>query len=131
MRGQMKQIRGKMMLIQGKTLMTQLRSQVKVRVESQTNGDRNQGLNDESRDLGENSDESSDIEEYHPQKKWKFKKFLRGRFRNGRREIYVEWEDGSKSWEPKSCFDDDVLEMIDRKFTKLGTIRKTCFKRKH
>lgn len=28
---------------------------------SQTNGDRNQGLNDESSDLGENSDESSDI----------------------------------------------------------------------
>lgn len=111
--------------------MTQLRSQVKVRVESQTNGDRNQGLNDESRDLGENSDESSDIEEYDPQKKWKFKKFLRGRFRNGRREIYVEWEDGSKSLEPKSCFDDDVLEMIDRKFTKLGTIRKTCFKRNY
>lgn len=131
MRGQMKQIRGKMMLMQGKTLMTQLRSQVKVRVESQTNGDRNQGLNDESRDLGENSDESSDIEEYDPQKKWKFKKFLRGRFRNGRREIYVEWEDGSKSWEPKNCFDDDVLEMIDRKFTKLGTIRKTCFKRNY
>lgn len=98
---------------------------------SQTNGDRNQGLNDESRDLGEKSDESSDMEEYDPQKKWKFKKFLRGRFRNGRREIYVEWEDGSKSWEPDSCFDDDVLEMIDRKFTKLGTIRKTCFKRNY
>lgn len=95
---------------------------------SQTNGDWNQGLNDESRDLGEKSDESSDMEEYDPQK---FKKFLRGRFRNGRREIYVEWEDGSKSWEPDSSFDDDVLEMIDRKFTKLGTIRKTCFKRNY
>lgn len=89
------------------------------------------GINDESSELGENSDESSDIEEYDPQKKWKFKKFLRGRFRNGRREIYVEWEDGSKSWEPDSCFDDDVLEMIDRKFTQLGAIRKTCFKRNY
>lgn len=56
------------------------------------------------------------MEEYDPQKRWKFKKFLRGRFKNGRREIYVEWE-------PDSCFDDDVLEMINRKFTKLGTIK--------
>lgn len=68
---------------------------------------------------------------YDPQKKWKFTKFLRGRFKNGRRKIYVEWEDSSMTCEPDQCFDDEVLEMINRKFTKLDTVRKSCFKRNY
>lgn len=91
----------------------------------------NQELNEESIDLGEKSDESADNEEYDPQKKWTFRKFLRGRFKNRRREIYIEWEDDSKSCGADCCFDADVLDMTDRKFTKLGTIRKTCFKRNY
>lgn len=92
------------------------------------------GIQNESTDSGQMSDEDSDTQDeaiYDPQKKWKFTKFLRGRFKNGRREIYVEWEDGSKTWEPDQCFDDEVLEMINRKFTKLGTVRKSCFKRNY
>lgn len=91
---------------------------------------------DESMDSGQSSDGEYDEvdashEIYDPQKKWKFKKFLRGRFKNGRREIYIEWDDGSKTWEPDQCFDGEVLDMINRKFTKLGTIRKSCFKRNY
>lgn len=91
---------------------------------------------DESMDSGQSSDDEDDEvdashEIYDPQKKWKFKKFLRGRFKNGRREIYIEWDDGSKTWEPDQCFDGEVLDMINRKFTKLGTIRKSCFKRNY
>lgn len=57
--------------------------------------------------------------------------FLAGRFRNGRREIRVEWDDGTKTWEPDHCFDGEVLDEINRKFTKIRTRRKTCFNRKH
>lgn len=66
-----------------------------------------------------------------PNKQWKLRNFLAGRFRNGRREIRVEWDDGTKTWEPGHCFDGEVLDEINRKFTKIGTIRKTCFKHKH
>lgn len=70
------------------------------------------------------------IPPHDPNKQWKLKGFLAGRFRNGRREIRVEWDDGTKTWEPDHCFDGKVLEEINRKFTKIGTRRKTCFKRK-
>lgn len=66
-----------------------------------------------------------------PNKQWKLRNFLAGRFRNGRREIRVEWDDGTKTWEPDHCFDGEVLDEINRKFTKIGTRRKTCYKRKH
>lgn len=40
-----------------------------------------------------------------PNKQWKLRNFLAGRFRNGRREIRVEWDDGTKTWEPGHCFE--------------------------
>lgn len=72
----------------------------------------NQNTTNESTDSGQRSDEDSDIQDeeiYDPQKKWKFTKFLRGRFKNGRREIYVELEDCSKTCEPDQYFDDEVF----------------------
>lgn len=61
-------------------------------------------------------------------KKWKFKTFLKGRFKSERREIYTTCKDGSKTWKLDHCFDNEVLELINHKFSKLGTIRKSCCK---
>lgn len=64
-------------------------------------------------------------------KKWKLNRLLAGRYKHGRREIRVEWENGSRTWEPDSSFDREMLEEIDKKFTKHGKRRKTCFKHKY
>ncbi|KAK3098824.1 hypothetical protein FSP39_023446 [Pinctada imbricata] len=56
-------------------------------------------------------------------KKWVFKRFLRGRFKHGKREIRVEWESNERTWEPDESFDDDVLEKINRIFTKRGKFK--------
>ena len=69
-------------------------------------------------------------EQVDPNKKWDFKRLVKGRFRNGRREIRVEWNDNSRTWEPDASFDADMLEKIDRIFTKRGSRKKTCFKRR-
>lgn len=55
------------------------------------------------------------IPPHDPNKQWKLKGFLAGRFRNGRREIRVERDDGTKTWEPDHCVDGKVLEEINRK----------------
>ena len=64
------------------------------------------------------------------QRIWKINKLPVGRFKNGRREIRVEWENGEKTWEPDYVFPPDVLEYVNKRFTKMGKLRKTCFKRK-
>ena len=66
-----------------------------------------------------------------PNQTYYFKNLLRGRFRHNRREIYVKWEDGSKTWEPDASFTPEQLEHINAKFTKMGKVRKSCFHRKY
>lgn len=40
----------------------------------------------------------------------------------------LEWNGkmAQKTWEPDHCFDGKMLDEINRKFTKIGTRRKTC-----
>ena len=91
---------------------------------------------DDQRDEPDNSqpqapdDPGQEDENSQGQKFWTFKKLIRGRVRNGRREIYVEWNDDSRSWVPDSDFTPDALSEINRKFTKQGTRRKSQFKNK-
>lgn len=61
---------------------------------------------------------------------WTFNKLIRGRFRNGHREIYVEWNDKTRSWVRDTDFTPDALNEINRKFTKQGKRRKSYFKNK-
>lgn len=68
---------------------------------------------------------------HDPNKKWKLNRLLAGRYKHGRREIRVEWENSSRTWEPDSSFDREMLEEIDKKFTKHGKRRRTCFKHKY
>ena len=59
-----------------------------------------------------------------------FNKALRGRLKHGRREIQVEWLDGSRSWISDDNFDENSLQYINSRFTKNGKIRRSCFKHK-
>ena len=77
-----------------------------------------------------NDQDGTQTEADPPQKLWKFKNLLRGRFKRGKREIRVEWENGQRTWEPDAAFPADLLEYINKRFTKTGGLRKTCFKRK-
>ena len=56
--------------------------------------------------------------------KFQFSKIIRGRFKNGQRQFFIEWLDGSKSWEPDTNFDKDLMEDVDREYTKHGKERK-------
>lgn len=63
-------------------------------------------------------------------KKYDFKDAIKGKFRNGKRLIRIEWHDGTRTWEPNESFDNDTLAYIDSKFTKHGSKKRTLFKRK-
>ena len=54
---------------------------------------------------------------HDPNKKWKLNRLLAGRYKHGRREVRVEWNNGSKTWEPDGSFDKEMLQEIDKKFT--------------
>lgn len=56
--------------------------------------------------------------------KFQFSKIIRGRIRNGQRQFYIEWLDGSRSWEPDANFDEDLLKDVNREYTKEGKKRK-------
>lgn len=58
-------------------------------------------------------------------------RLLVGRYKYGRREIRVEWENGLRIWEFDSFFDREMFEEIDKKFIKYGKRRKICFKYKY
>lgn len=62
--------------------------------------------------------------------KFDIRNIKRGKFQNGRRYLRVEWQDGSRSWEPDSSFDPDMLEEINYMYTKMGKRRKTFFTRR-
>ena len=63
------------------------------------------------------------------QQTFEFKTTLKTKYVNKKRYTLVLWTDGSRTWEPDESFDADLLADINRKFTKKGTKRKTCFKR--
>ena len=64
-----------------------------------------------------------------PAVKYRIKKLVRGRFEGGRREILVNWEDGSCSWEPDESFDEGLLAVINSKWTKRENVGKVIFDR--
>lgn len=59
-------------------------------------------------------------------KTWNIKSLPSAKFKNGRRLIRVEWENGDRTWEPDESFSPELLAEINRKFTKNGKRRKTC-----
>ena len=63
-----------------------------------------------------------------PHTRYEVKKVIKGRYRRGRREMYVKWLDNTCTWEPDVSFDQDMLEFINSRFTNKGTRRKSQFK---
>ncbi|KAK3101592.1 hypothetical protein FSP39_004699 [Pinctada imbricata] len=61
---------------------------------------------------------------------WNIKYIPSAKFKNGKRLIRVVWENDSRTWEPDDVFPPDVLADINRRFTKTGKRRRTCFKKK-
>lgn len=62
-----------------------------------------------------------------PHQNYFFESLLRGRLRQGRRESYVKWEDGTKTWEPDASFSPKQLAHINAKFTiKVLLVLKSC-----
>lgn len=59
-------------------------------------------------------------------KTWNIINLPSAKFKNGRRLIRVEWENGDRTWEPDESFSPELLAEINRKFTKNGKRRKTC-----
>ncbi|CAC5368923.1 unnamed protein product [Mytilus coruscus] len=57
--------------------------------------------------------------------KFGFQQIKRGVFRNGQRLMRVEWQDGTRTWEPNSSFDQYLLHEINLKYTQRG--KKTQF----
>lgn len=74
--------------------------------------------------------QSQQTREIDKNKKYDFKDAIKGKFRNGKRLIRIEWHDGTRTWEPNESFDSDTLAYIDSKFTKHGSKKRTLFKRK-
>ncbi|CAC5382597.1 unnamed protein product [Mytilus coruscus] len=44
-----------------------------------------------------------------PATRYQIQKVLRGRRKHGRREMYIKWLDGSCTWEPDTCFDEEII----------------------
>ncbi|CAC5385210.1 Transposon Tf2-12 polyprotein,Transposon Tf2-11 polyprotein,Transposon Tf2-1 polyprotein,Transposon Tf2-7 polyprotein [Mytilus coruscus] len=59
--------------------------------------------------------------------RYQIQKVLRGRRKHGRREMYIKWLDGSCTWEPDTCFDEEMSDFINSRWTKQGKRRKSYF----
>lgn len=57
---------------------------------------------------------------------WNIKSLLLVKFKNGRRFIWVEWENGDRIWELDESFSFEFLVEINKKFIKNGKRRKIC-----
>lgn len=57
-----------------------------------------------------------------------FNRALRGMYKHGRREIRMEWNDGSRQWVTDDKFNDATLQYINSRFTTKGKMRRSCFK---
>ncbi|CAG2214423.1 unnamed protein product [Mytilus edulis] len=62
-----------------------------------------------------------------PATRYQIQKVLRGRRKHGRREMYIKWLDGSCTWEPDTCFDQEMSDFINSRWTKQGKRRKSYF----
>lgn len=60
-------------------------------------------------------------------KMWNIKEIPTAKFKNNRRLIRVVWEDGTRTWEPDEMFSPEMLADINRRFTKYGKRKRTCF----
>ncbi|CAC5404908.1 unnamed protein product [Mytilus coruscus] len=48
-----------------------------------------------------------------PATRYQIQKVLRGRRKHGRREMYIKWLNGSCTWEPDTCFDEEMSDFIN------------------
>ncbi|KAK3100591.1 hypothetical protein FSP39_022245 [Pinctada imbricata] len=58
---------------------------------------------------------------------YNIKKIHSAKFKQGKRITRIIWEDNSSSWEPDESFNQDVLDIINRLFTKRGPFLQSWF----